>query len=198
MIGVVARLDWQKGFESLLAAVRQLSGRFAGLKVVIIGEGPDRQAIEQTIERHGLRDAVLLAGQQSNMPGVYAAIDIFVLPSLNEGLPMTVLEAMAASRPVIATRVGAIPKVVEDGKTGLLINPGDTAGLRDAMARLLSDAELCRRMVAQAHEWVARHYTADAMARQYRVMYEEVLGKSLTAVAQVRGLGNSNAGARSA
>jgi glycosyltransferase involved in cell wall biosynthesis len=142
---------------------------------------------------------VLLAGQQSNMPGAYAAIDIFVLSSLNEGLPMTVLEAMAASRPVIATRVGAIPSVIEDGKTGLLVNPGDTAGLREAIALLLSDADLCRRMAVQAHEWVARHFTADAMARQYRPMYEEVLGrKPLADAAQMRPLEDSKAGARSA
>jgi glycosyltransferase involved in cell wall biosynthesis len=133
------------------------------------------------------------------MPEVYASIDIFALPSLNEGLPMTVLEAMAASRPVIATRVGAIPKVIEDGKTGLLVNPGDPAGLRDAIARLLGDADLCRRMAAQAHEWVARHFTADAMTRQYHLMYEEVLGrKPLTAAVQARALEDSKAGARSA
>jgi glycosyltransferase involved in cell wall biosynthesis len=199
VIGVVARLDLQKGFEYLLAAVREFKIFSHDLKIVIVGEGPDRQAIEQMIERYGLRDTVLLAGQQSNMPGVYAAMDIFVLPSLNEGLPMTVLEAMAASKPVIATRVGAIPRVIEDDRTGLLVNPGDTAGLRDAIARLLGDANLCRRMAAQAHEWVARHFTADAMARQYRSMYEEVLGrKPLTATAPARPLEDSKAGARSA
>jgi len=199
IIGVVARLDLQKGFEYLLAAIRELSNFFYGLKVVIIGEGPDRTAIEQMIERYGLQHTVVLAGQQSNMPGIYASIDIFVLPSLNEGLPMTLLEAMAASRPIIATRVGAIPNVIEDGKTGLLVNPRDTAGLRDAIARLLADADLCRRMGAQAHEWVARHYTSGAMARQYRLMYEEVLGrKPLVAAAQVQTFDDSSAGARSA
>jgi glycosyltransferase involved in cell wall biosynthesis len=199
VIGVVARLDLKKGFAYLLAAVRELKNFSHRFKVVIVGEGPDRKAIEQMIERYGLQETVLLAGQQSNMPGAYAAIDIFVLPSLNEGLPMTVLEAMAASRLVIATRVGAIPSVIEDGKTGLLVDPGDTAGLRDAIARLLSDADLCRRMAVQAHEWVTRHFTADAMARQYRPLYEEVLGrKPLADAAQMPTLGNSKAGARSA
>jgi glycosyltransferase involved in cell wall biosynthesis len=81
----------------------------------------------------------------------------------------------------------------------LLVNPGDTAGLRDAIARLLGDADLCRRMAAQAHEWVARHFTADAMARQYRSMYEEVLGrKPLADAAHARPLEDSKAGARSA
>jgi glycosyltransferase involved in cell wall biosynthesis len=133
------------------------------------------------------------------MPGVYASIDIFVLPSLNEGLPMTLLEAMASSRPVVATRVGAIPRVIEDGKTGLLVNPRDTAGLKDAMARLLTEADLCRRVAEQAHEWVARHYTSGAMAAQYRLMYEEVLGrKPLLAATQTPAFEDSSAGARSA
>src|SRR5438270_682481 len=87
-----------------------------------------------------------LARQHSDMPAIYAAMDIFVLPSLNEGLPMTILEAMAASKPVIATRVGAIPSVIKDGETGLLVNPEDVNGLRNALARLLTDSDLCRRI----------------------------------------------------
>ena len=79
----------------------------------------------------GLQSNVILAGQHSDMPGIYAAMDIFVLPSLNEGLPMTILEAMAASKPVIATRVGAIPSVIKDGETGLLVDAGDVNGLRE-------------------------------------------------------------------
>lgn len=177
VIGVVARLDLQKGFEYLLAAVRELCNSYHDLTVVVSGDGPDRTAIEQLIEKHGLHKNVLLAGQQSDMPSVYAAMDIFVLPSLNEGLPMTVLEAMAAAKPVVATRVGAIPNVIRDGDTGLLVNPKDVAGLRDAITRLLTDPDLGRRMGAQAQEWVSRQYTSDAMALQYRAMYEEVLGK---------------------
>ena len=176
VIGVVARLDLQKGFQSLLDAVGQLGERFPSLKVVVVGEGPDRGVIEQMIEQKGLRDKIMLAGGRSDMGNVYASMDIFVLPSLNEGLPMTVLEAMAASKPVIATRVGAIPRLIEEGKNGLLVNPGDAAALRDAIARLLGDDDLCRRMAARGHESVAENYTAGAMARQYRAMYDEVLG----------------------
>ncbi len=141
---MVARLDLQKGFEYLLRAARELRATFPGLKFVIVGEGPDRNEIEDMIQRLGLQSTVVLAGQHSDMPGVYAAMDVFVLPSLNEGLPMTILEAMAASRPVIASRVGAIPKVIKDGETGLLVDPGDTDGLRNALARLLTDSDLCQ------------------------------------------------------
>lgn len=182
VIGMVARLDLQKGFEYLLRAVSELCGKFPDLKVVIVGDGPDRAAIEKMIEEFGLQSSVVLAGQQSNMPGVYAAIDIFVLPSLNEGLPMTILEAMAASKPVVATKVGAIPKVIQHGENGFLVEPKDVDGLRNALASLLADPELCRRIGAKAHEWVSRNYTSEAMAVKYRQLYDVVLGRPSLAV----------------
>ena len=177
VIGVVARLDLQKGFEYLFIAVHDLCRNVKGLTVVISGEGPDRPAIERMIERYGLQNNVVLAGQQSDMPAVYAAMDIFVLPSLNEGLPMTVLEAMAAGKPIVATSVGAVPNVISEGESGLLVKPKDAVGLRHAIARLLDDSELGRRMGARAQEWVGRQYTSAAMALEYREMYEQVLGR---------------------
>ncbi|MGZ4878004.1 MAG: glycosyltransferase family 4 protein [Candidatus Angelobacter sp.] len=198
VVGMVARLDLQKGFEYLLRAVRELCGVFRELKVVIVGEGPDRKAIEDMIRQYGLQSTVILAGKQSDMPGVYAAMDIFVLPSLNEGLPMTILEAMAASKPVIATKVGAIPTLIRNGETGLLVEARDTDGLRKAIARLLSDPDLCRRMGAEGHDWVSRNYTSEAMALKYRQMYEEVLGRPALVAVSARVLDNSNADARRA
>jgi glycosyltransferase involved in cell wall biosynthesis len=125
-------------------------------------------------------------------------MDIFVLPSLNEGLPMTILEAMAASKPVIATRVGAIPSVIKDGENGLLVDPKDSEGLRNAIASLLSDPERRRRMGDQAHAWVGRNYTSEAMALKYREMYEEVLGKPVPSAISARQMDRSNINARGA
>ena len=186
VVGMVARLDLQKGFEYLLRATRELCAAFPALKVVIVGEGPDRQAIESMVQRFGLQSNVILAGQHSHMPEIYAAMDVFVLPSLNEGLPMTILEAMAASRPVVATRVGAIPKVIKDGETGLLVDPGDADGLRNALARLLRDSDLGRRLGSAGHDWVSRNYTSEAMALKYRQMYDEVLGTLAIATVPAR------------
>ena len=198
MVGMVARLDLQKGFEYLLRAARDLCVAFPALKVVIVGDGPDRKAIEDMILRFGLQSNVILAGQHSDMPGIYAAMDIFVLPSLNEGLPMTILEAMAASKPVIATRVGAIPSVIRDGETGLLVDPGDTYGLRNAVARLLSAPDLCHRIGAAGHAWVSRHYTSEIMALKYRQMYDDVLGTSAIATIPGPTLDNRDSHARRA
>ena len=198
VIGMVARLDLQKGFEYLLRAVRELCNTFAGLKVVIVGEGPDRQAIEEMVKEYGLLSNVVLAGQQSDMPAVYAAMDIFVLPSLNEGLPMTILEAMAASRPVVATRVGAISKVINDGENGLLVNPRDTEGLRNAIASLLANPERCRQMGEKAHDWVSRNYTSEAMALKYRQLYDEILGIPELAAVPAQRQDHANVDARRA
>jgi len=188
VVGVVARLDLQKGFEYLLRAIRELCNIFYELKVVIVGEGPDRKAIEDMVKEYGLQSNVILAGQQSDMPGVYAAMDVFVLPSLNEGLPMTILEAMAASKPVVATRIGAIPSVINDGENGLLVDPRDTNGLRNAIASLLSDPNLCSRMGKKAHDWVSANYTSEVMAQKYRKLYEEVLGRPTLATMPSRRL----------
>lgn len=198
VVGMVARLDLQKGFEYLLKAVRELRSGFPTLKVVIVGEGPDRRTIEDMIQQYGLQSNVTLAGQQSDMPGVYASMDVFVLPSLNEGLPMTILEAMAASKPVVATKVGAVSGVIKNGENGLLVNPGQVDGLRDAIARLLSDPVLCRGMGTAGHQWVSQNYTSEAMALRYRQMYDEVLAGSVLVPVPARTLDNSNAGVRRA
>jgi glycosyltransferase involved in cell wall biosynthesis len=193
IIGMVARLDLQKGFEYLLPAIRELCNYVEGLALILVGEGPDRPAIEGMVQRLGLQQNVLLAGRREDMAEVYAAIDVLVLPSLNEGLPMTVLEAMAAGKPIIATRVGAIPSVIRDGETGLLVAPRDTAGLRDAIALLLEDPHLGKRMGERARVWALQHYSSDAMAAKYLQLYEDVLRKAKSVPLQQRALGRPEA-----
>jgi glycosyltransferase involved in cell wall biosynthesis len=192
VIGMVARLDLQKGIEYLLAAVRELCNYIDGLAVILVGEGPDRMAIERLVQQLGLQQNVLLAGRRTDMAAVYAAIDMFVLPSLNEGLPMTVLEAMAAGKAVIATSVGGVPSVISHGETGLMVAPRDAAALRDAISILLEDPDLRKRLGKQAREWAMRHCTSDAMAQKYHQMYEDVLQEALPVPAQ-RALGRPEA-----
>ena len=181
-IGIVARLDLQKGFEYLLEAFAGISSSHPETRLVIVGEGPDEPAIASMVDRLNLRSKTVFAGQRGDMANVYAACDIFVLPSLNEGLPMTVLEAMAAARPVIATNVGAIPTVVRNGETGLLVEPRDVAGLKAALGLLLDDPALSSRLASNGHDWVRRNFTSEGMAANYQRMYETVLaGKSIGA-----------------
>jgi glycosyltransferase involved in cell wall biosynthesis len=175
VIGIVARLDLQKGFGCLLRALRTLIPSFPGLRLVIVGEGPDRAKIEELVAELGINGAVTMAGQQTDMPAIYASMDVFVLPSLNEGLPMTILEAMAARKPIIATRVGAIPTVINDGETGLLVEPGDEVGLTRAIAELLGNPNLCCQLAQSARARVEQNYTAAAMKQRYRELYQAVL-----------------------
>jgi glycosyltransferase involved in cell wall biosynthesis len=194
VIGIVARLDLQKGFACLLNAVATLRASFPGVRLLIVGDGPDRARIEELVIRQNLSGVVTLAGQQNDMPGVYAAIDIFVLPSLNEGLPMTLLEAMAASKPIVVTRVGAVPSVITDGETGLLVEPADGAGLTKALAQLLDSPELRRRLGEKARAHVEQYYTAAAMSRKYLAMYRDVLTRRGSSQAsQVRSLAAADA-----
>jgi len=176
-IGIVARLDLQKGFESLLEAMAALRPAHPDVRLVIVGEGPDREIIEAMAARLELTSQIVFAGQRGDMANVYAGFDIFVLPSLNEGLPMTVLEAMAASRPVIASSVGAIPTVVRNGETGLLVPPRNVSALKAALEHLLNDATLRSRLAGSGHDWVSRHFTSDAMAANYLRMYESVIAQ---------------------
>jgi glycosyltransferase involved in cell wall biosynthesis len=109
------------------------------------------------------------------MPGVYASFDVVVLPSLVESVPMCLLEAMAASKPVIATRVGAVPKIIIPEETGLLLQPGDVEGLAAAISRLLTDAALARRLGENGCEHVRQHFSATSMAKAYLQTYAGVL-----------------------
>jgi glycosyltransferase involved in cell wall biosynthesis len=111
------------------------------------------------------------------MPAVYARADVFVLPSLNEGLPMTLLEAMAAGKPVVATRVGAIPNLIRQGETGLLVNPGDKNDLREALRALLAHPDMAQRLAGNANAWVRQSYTSAAMAERYQQLYQSVTAR---------------------
>jgi glycosyltransferase involved in cell wall biosynthesis len=143
----VGRLKRPKDFLTLVRALAALGpGSFA--EALIVGDGPDRAAIEREISRLGLEDRVRLAGERSDVPELLAAADVFVLSSASEGLPLSVMEAMAAGLPVVASAVGGIPELVIDGETGLLVPAGDATELTAALERVLLDRQLRRRLGA--------------------------------------------------
>jgi glycosyltransferase involved in cell wall biosynthesis len=111
------------------------------------------------------------------MPEVYASLDVIVLPSLVEALPMCLLEAMSAGKPVVATRVGMVPRVVLPERTGLLVEPGDAAGLAGSIERLLRDRELAARLGTAGQKKVSEQFSDDAMAKQYLELYSQVLSE---------------------
>jgi glycosyltransferase involved in cell wall biosynthesis len=175
IVGTVGRLAEQKGLEHLLRAAQSVLARFPEALFVLVGEGPLRSSLETQTRQLGIERNVIFAGQRNDMPGVYASFDVFVLASLDEGMPMAMLEAMAAARPVVATRVGAVPRLVLPEQTGLLVDSGDPAGLAEAIERLLGDPPFRRELGVRARGHVAQFFSADVMAGKYVALYKKLL-----------------------
>ena len=175
VVGVVGRLVPAKGLGYLLRAAREILRVFPKTLFVFVGDGPSRERLEGLTRELGIEAEVVFAGKRKDMPGVYASLDLLALPSLNEGMPMTLLEAMAAAKPVVATRVGAVPRIVIPERTGLLVEPGNTQALRDALARMLSDRELRESCGRQGQAMVKENFSAEAMACNYLSLYKTLL-----------------------
>jgi len=171
VIGVVGRLVREKGGEVLLRAIAEVAKEFATVRLIFVGEGPERDFLEECATKLGIGPAVMFAGHRSDMPEVYAAFDICVLPSFGEGMPMTVLEAMAAGRAMIATRVGEIPHVITDGENGLLVEPKDPGGLRDAIHKLLYDTELRQKLAKNGSRHIRDNFSFERMTQAYLEIY---------------------------
>jgi glycosyltransferase involved in cell wall biosynthesis len=167
-----ARLHLQKGHEYLLAAAAQVPNA----TFVLAGDGPLRAELEARTRELGITDRCIFLGQRSDVFDLLAASDLFVLPSLFEGLPISVLEAMAAQRPVVATAIGGTDEAVIHEVTGLLVPPRDPATLAAAICRLRADPLLAERLAAAGRARVEREFSVVATARNVMRVYDEVLG----------------------
>ncbi len=179
VIGVVARLSPEKGHRHLLEAVRLVLQAEPKTRVLLVGDGPLRTALEGEVRALGLEGSVVFAGFRRDMPEVYAIIDIVVSASLREGFPLSLVEALAAHRPVVATRVGDVPEIVRDGVTGVLVEPGDEGGLARAILGLLRDPARRGALGREGRKLVEERFTADRMARAYAAFYAEVVDESV-------------------
>lgn len=175
LVGTVGRLETQKGIEYFVRAAREVLSEFPEAQFVIIGEGSLRSLLRDLICDLNLDSYVHLLGERTDMPDVYASLDLFVLASIDEGMPMTILEALAGSRPVVATRVGAVGKLVVPEVTGLLVEPRDVSALRDAILRCLRDPPFRRRLGANGEQHVRGSFSAQSMARNYMEIYTQAL-----------------------
>jgi glycosyltransferase involved in cell wall biosynthesis len=169
LLGCVGRLDPQKGQETLLKALAKAPGR-----LVIVGVGPDREKLERLAADLGLGKRCMFAGEVPDARPWLSAIDLLVHPAVFEGTPNVVMEAMAAGRPVLATNVDGISEVLEDGRTGRLVPPGDADALAAAIYELASNTPARLELGVRAAEQ-ARKFDLDAMIRAYEGAYEKVL-----------------------
>lgn len=165
----VGRFMTAKRHATLIEAVAKAVARTDGLQVVLVGDGPLRAEVERQVEGFGLSEKVSFAGLQSTVAGFYQDADIFVLPSEYEGLPMTIIEAMASGLPVIATRVGGIPSLIDDGYNGMLIGKSSDE-LADALCELAADEEL-RKLYGGHGLEVSKRFSVERMAVRYERLY---------------------------
>jgi glycosyltransferase involved in cell wall biosynthesis len=174
LVGTVANFKAHKGHQVLLEAARLVRARHAEARFVLIGRGPLEDEVRRQVNRMGLDGSVAVLGYRQDAVRLTGAFDVFVLPSLYEGLPIALLEAMALERPVVATRVGGTPEVVTDGVDGLLVPGGDPRALAERIVRLIDDVSLRTRLGRAAGER-ARRFDIRPAVRRMEQVYEELL-----------------------
>jgi glycosyltransferase involved in cell wall biosynthesis len=176
VIGTVSVLRPQKALDVLLRATQALLPEFPGLKVLIAGEGDRRFALEDLAAELGIGDSVMFLGVRTDVPDVLAALDVAVSSSDFEGSPLSVMEFMEAARPIVATRVGGVPDLIEDGVHGLLVEPQDPGAFAAAVARMLRDRDAARAMGERARERRRTEFDIDVMVRRLEQLYTELRG----------------------
>jgi glycosyltransferase involved in cell wall biosynthesis len=173
IVGLVGRLSTEKGVDIFVRAAAFVSAELPSTKFVIVGEGPDREKLESLIDELKVRESVSMLGRRDDMPSVYASLEIMVSASRQEGLPIAILEGMASRRPLIATTVGAVPTVVLDGRTGVLVPPENVEALASEIVSLLKDPSRRESLGAAARKLVEEEFSAERMTADYLRVYEE-------------------------
>jgi glycosyltransferase involved in cell wall biosynthesis len=179
IIGTVATLIQQKGLQDLILVAKRLKEQRANALFVIVGEGRLRAELEAMRREHGVEDMVVLAGWVPSAAEVAVpAFDVFFQPSLWEAMSVAVLEAMAAGKPVVVTRVGENPRVIEDGVDGVLVDARDIDGMADALKTVIDDPGLRHRLGGAGAAKVANQFTIGHMSRAYERIYLDMLGRT--------------------
>ena len=175
VVGSVGWLTPVKGYRFLIEAFARIKPSHPRLRLVIVGSGELRDKLAALAARQGVGDSVRLLGERTDVPHCLAAMDLFVMPSLNEGMGRALIEAMAAGRPVIATKVGGIPAIIEHQRTGLLVPPGDATALAAAMAELLRRPAWAKELGAAASESIGAKFGVPQMVQAVEAVYHEAL-----------------------
>jgi len=181
VVGCVARLNAVKGHSYLIQAAAEVLKIDPKVKFLLVGDGPLRDELQELSAHLGIRNNIIFTGSHRDIPEMISAMDIFVLPSaLREGCPLSILEAMAMSRPVVASRLGGIPEEVEDGKSGILVTPKDSKALADAIIKLLSDKKLAIEMGREGRKIFEEKFSQETMLIKLESLYDELAAKKLT------------------
>lgn len=174
VIASVGRLVPEKRHDILLEAVKESAAEIGGLQCWIVGDGPERRKIEGLITGLGLQDTVQMLGERRDVPALFPRMTVVVNSSEREGLPLSLLEAMGAGIPVVATDAGGNREIVRDGETGFLVPSEDHGALARGICRLITDRELAREMAERARSLVEEKHSVEAAAKRYEALYGEV------------------------
>lgn len=177
LVGFVGRLSADKGISYLLRAIHELNLRGNDICAVIVGDGDYKESLIADVQALGMTDSVILLGNRNDTPLLYPAFDVFVLPSLKEAFPMVILEAMACKTPIVATQVGDIYRIIENDRSGLLVQPGDAHSLSIAINELLHDQDKVEQLTMTARERVETLFSSSIMAAKYELLYKKTLGR---------------------
>lgn len=171
----------KKGHRYLLDAMRRLVDSNSETSLLLVGQGPIEHAVRDRVQDLRLSEHVVFAGLRHDAPRLMKAADVLALSSLHEGLPLVVLEAMAVGTPVVATKVGGVPEAIEDGRTGVLVDPASPRDLADGLTRVLDDPELGERLRKEADRRVRESFDISTMVRAIEGVYAQTLAASRAA-----------------
>ncbi len=177
VIGAIGRLSQEKGYEFLLRAIASLHREGRNIRLVLAGEGPLKKDLQQLATSLGIDKHVMFTGYLANASDYLNCFRILVISSLSEGLPITLLEAMRAGVPVISTRVGGIPDVIEDGNSGILVQPTDADGLSSAIKQLADDPLVCESLANNASIRFRERFTSERMTMSYLDIYKKIIAQ---------------------
>ncbi len=177
VVGWVGRMTDVKDTDAVLEIVGAARDRGLEAVLVMVGDGPDRVRLEQLAHDIGIARSTFFVGYQPEVAGYYRLFDAFLLPSVNEGTPVSAIEALASGTPVVATRVGGVPDVVRDGEDGFLFEPGDTDDAAERLALLASDATLRSALGASGRERVLRRYSVSRLVEDVDRLYRSLLSE---------------------
>jgi glycosyltransferase involved in cell wall biosynthesis len=177
VIACIGRLSPEKGQAVLLDAFRRMRVPHPSARLLFVGDGDDRASLSRQAEAWGVAAETRFLGARADVPNILAACDLVVLPSHHEGLPLVAIESMAAGKPVIATAVGALPGLLQNGRYGALVPPGNPASLAESIAALLSDPSRRAQVAAEARRLVEQQYNFDDTVRAYEQVYEQLVSR---------------------
>lgn len=174
VIGIVARLHVQKGYHFFFEAIKLVKEKFSNVKVLVIGDGPLLFELKEQVLRLKLTDNVIFTGTRDDIPDLLSIMDVFVLSSLWEGMPLTVLEAMACKTPIVATNVDGVSEAIQEGKTGILVPPKNSKKMANEIINILEDKEFRKALGERARKALVKNFPLKKMVREISDLYAQL------------------------